>query len=227
MKQLRERYQQLLDQKRSILHEQISLEEKQRKFENFVEDEEKYQNHLQQDLKKFSHHAFLLKTEVIHLHQSEKQYDNDHQMLLNQIRHRKHQIHQLDQQLYKQQELIYHQDFTKQAIDRRLNRLLGEKKTDPSSELELKRRQLKKDLEERKVHFEQLQTQIKQLRDDLRLIKRDKECLIREKSELQEKFLQFDLYETLSEKSIRQWTNRKEVKEALLSGFSSFGSNFI
>ncbi|CAF5134028.1 unnamed protein product, partial [Rotaria magnacalcarata] len=71
----------------------------------------------------------------------------------------------------------------------------------------------------KKYEYDQLQNQIKILNEELRIVKRDFDQLMIEKNDLSEKFLQFDLYTTLSDKLIKKLNDEKEdylVEENLL-----------
>ncbi|CAF2405386.1 unnamed protein product [Rotaria sp. Silwood2] len=220
LKKLKQHHQQILDRKYVILNEKFSIDEKLSKFEKLMENEQKYQNNLNYQYKNLSETCFLLNNKLLFIRKQEKQYEIDNQAYQNQVHNMKNQINQLDQQLLKQQELIYHQDFIKQTIDRRLNRLLGEKTNEKYSEFDLKIRELQNEYEKKKYQYDQLQNQIKILNEELRMSKRDFDQLIIDKNDLNEKFLQFDLYITLSEKLIKKINNGKEdylVEENLLN----------
>jgi chromosome segregation ATPase len=174
--------------------------------------DQKYQNNLNNQYKKLSENLFLLNNELLSIRKREKQYEFDNQAYRNHIHNTRNQIDKLDQQLLKQQELIYHQDFLKQTIDRRLNQMLGETTNEKSSESELKIRELRNEYEKKKSHYDQLQNQIKILNEELRITKRDFDQLNQEKNDFNEKFLQFDLHITLTEKNIKKLNNEKEVK---------------
>ncbi|CAF1211887.1 unnamed protein product [Rotaria sordida] len=210
LKKLKQRHEQILDRKYFILNEKFSIDEKLSKFEKLMKNEQKYQNNLNNQYKKLSEIFFLLNNKLLFIRKHEKQYEIDNQAYQNQIHNMKNQINQLDQQLLKQQELIYNQDFIKQNIDRRLNRLLGEKTNEKYSEFDLKIHELQNEYEKKKYQYDQLQNQIKILNDELRIIKRDFDQLIIDKNDLNEKFLQFDLYISLSEKLIKKLNNEKE-----------------
>ena len=164
-----------------------------------------------------SENLFLLNNELLLIRTREKQYDIDNQAHRNQVHNIKNQIDKLDQQLLKQQELIYHQDFLKQTVDHRLNRLLGEKTNEKYSESDFKIRELRNEHEKKKYQYDQLQNQIKILNEELRIVKRDFDQLNVEKNDFNEKFLHFDLYINLSEKMITKINNEKEVKEIFFS----------
>ena len=194
-----------------VLNEKFSFTEKFSKFEKLIENDQKYQNNLNNQYKKLSENLFLLNNELLSIRKREKQYDLDNQAYHNQIHNIKNQIDKLDQQLLKQQELIYHQDFVKQTVDRRLNRLLGEKTNEKYSESDVKIRELRNEHEKKKYQYDQLQNQMKILNEELRIVKRDFDQLNLEKNDFNEKFLQFDLYINLSEKMIKKTNNEKEV----------------
>ncbi|CAF1386454.1 unnamed protein product [Rotaria magnacalcarata] len=219
LEKLKKRHEQILDRKYYILNEKFSTDEKLVKFENLMESEQKYQTNLNHQYKKLSEIFFQSNNKLLFIRKHEKQYEIDIQAYQNQIHKMKNQINQLDQQLLKQQELIYHQDFIKQSIDRRLNRLLGEKTNEKNSEINLKIRELQNENNKKKYEYDQLQNQIKILNEELRIVKRDFDQLMIEKNDLSEKFLQFDLYTTLSDKLIKKLNDEKEdylVEENLL-----------
>jgi chromosome segregation ATPase len=206
----------MLDRKGFVLNAKFSLDEKLSKFEKLLENEQKYQNNLNHQYKKLTENLFLLNNELLLIRKREKQYEIDNQAYRNQIHNTKNQINKLDQQLLKQQELIYHQDFLKQTIDRRLNRIIGENTNEKHLESDLKIRELQNEYEKKKSQYDQLQNQIKILNEELRIIKLDSNQLITEKNDLNEKFLQFDLYITSSDKIIKKINTEKEVKHFFL-----------
>ncbi|CAF5164282.1 unnamed protein product, partial [Rotaria magnacalcarata] len=146
-----------------------------------MESEQKYQTNLNHQYKKLSEIFFQSNNKLSFIRKHEKQYEIDIQAYQNQIHKMKNQINQLDQQLLKHQELIYHQDFIKQSIDRRLNRLLGEKTNEKNSEINLKIRELQNENNKKKYEYDQLQNQIKILNEELRIVKRDFDQLMIEK----------------------------------------------
>ncbi|CAF1269971.1 unnamed protein product [Adineta steineri] len=207
---LKQQHKDIINRKSFILNEKFTINEKLSKFDKLMENEEKYQKKLNGQYKKYSEVFFLLNNELLSLKKREKQYDLDNQTYRNQIHSIKYQINKFDQQLLKQQELIYHQDFLKQTIDHRLNRILNEKMNEKSSESDLKINELQNEYKKKKSQYDQLQSQIKLLHEEIRLIKRDFDQLIEEKNELNEKFLQFDLYTNLSDKMITKLNDEKE-----------------
>ena len=178
--------------------------------------EQNYQTNLNYQYKKLMEKKFVINNELLDIRKREKQYEIDNHAYQNQINNLKNQINKFDQQLLKQQELIYHQDFLKQTIDRRLNKMLGEKTNDKYLDFDVKIRELQKEHEKKKNQYDQIQNQMKILNDELRITKRDFEQLIDEKKDFNEKFLQFDLYITLSEKMIKKLNIEKEVKSLFL-----------
>ncbi|CAF0873509.1 unnamed protein product [Adineta ricciae] len=207
---LKQRQEQILDRKQFTLNENITIQEKLSKLETSLVNERKYQTSLNHQFKTFSEHLFQLNNELSSLRKREQQFDINNQTYRNQIQSIRNHIHRLDQQLFKQQELIYHQDFLKQTIERRLNRLLGEKSNEKSSETESKIRQLKNDFEKKKSEHDQLEYQMKVVHEELRIVKRNFDQSNTEKNEFNEKFLQFDLYTNLSDKMMKKLNDEKE-----------------
>lgn len=177
-----------------------------------MENEQKYKSNLNKQYEKSLETSLKLNSQLLLMRNKQNQYEMDNKGHENQLHHLKNKTNQVDQQLLQQQEIMYHQDFLKKIIDRRLTRLLGEKTTDKHSELELKIHDLRNEYENKKHQYEQLQSQIKILNEELRIIKRDLDHLSDEKNDLNEKFLPLDLHMTISEKLIKKLNSEKEVK---------------
>ncbi|CAF1687925.1 unnamed protein product, partial [Didymodactylos carnosus] len=82
-------------------------------------------------------------------------------------------------------------------VERRVTRVLGEKSSEKYAESDSKIRDLQTQYKEKKSGLELLQTQIKILNEELRTTRRDLERLTSEKTILNGKFMEFDLYITL------------------------------
>ena len=210
-------HEQMLDRKRFLLNQTFSTNEKLSKVDQLMASEQTYQTHLHYQYKKLSEQLFLLNNDVFTLRQREHEYEIANSASSNQLGHMKNHLAKFDQQLLKQQELIYHQDFTKETIERRVNRLVGEKSNEKSPESDLKLRELRKEFETKKTHHDQLELQMKVSHDELRVLKREFDQLSKEKSEYHEKFLQLDLNMSSCDKALKRLTRDKEVDACLTS----------
>lgn len=209
------RCEQIVDRKCFVINEKFSIDEKLSKFEKLMINEENYQKNLNNQYKKFIENLLILNNELLLMRKHEKHYEDDNESYRNQLQHIKNQINKFDQELLKQQELIYHHDFLKQTIDRRINRILSEKNNNEKLiQSDQQNRELKTEYENKKSQYNQLQNQLKILHEELRIIKRDFDQLNEEKNDFNNKFIQFDLYTTLSEKMIKKLNNEKEVKDS-------------
>ena len=212
LKKVKLRYDKIVERKCSILTEKFSIDEKLSKLDKLMENEQNYQVNLNNRYKKLSENLFQLNDQLISMRKNEKKNEMNNQASRNQLYNIKKQIKQLDQQLVKQQEFIYYQDFIKQTIDRRLNRILREKANEKYSEYDLQVHELQSEYDKKNYQYNQLQNQITILYEELRIIKRDCNQFNLEKTDFNEKLLQFDLYINQSEKLVKKLNNDKEVK---------------
>ena len=208
-------HEQMLDRKRSLLNQTFSTNEKLSKVDLLLASEQTYQTHLQQQYKALSEQLFLLNKDVFALRQREHEHEIANSASSTQLVHMKTQLAKFDQQLLKQQELIYHQDFTKETIERRVNRLVGEKSNEKTPESDLKLRQLRKEFDTKTIHHDQLKLQMKVSHDELRVLKREFDQLSKEKSTFQETFVQLDVNMSSCDKALKRLTRDKEVDTCL------------
>ncbi|KAF6117808.1 coiled-coil domain containing 39 [Phyllostomus discolor] len=114
------------------------------------------------------------------------------------------QLHKLDFETLKQQEIMYSQDFHIQQVERRMSRLKGEINSEEKQALEAKIVELKKMLEEKKSTFGLLETQIKKLHNDLYFIKKSNSKNSDEKESLMNKMNELNLFNDRSEKELNK-----------------------
>ncbi|KAL2804745.1 coiled-coil domain-containing protein 39 [Daubentonia madagascariensis] len=120
------------------------------------------------------------------------------------LKHLNHQLHKLDFETLKQQEIMYSQDFCIQQMERRMSRLKGEINSEEKQALEAKIVELKKLLEEKKFTFGLLETQIKKLHNDLYFIKKSNSKNCDEKQSLMTKINGLNLFIERSEKELKK-----------------------
>ena len=211
MTKVRQHHSELLERKSFILNSKYSTEDKLSQLDKSFELDRNYHQYLCTRQSQFTEQLFHLNNELSQIHQREKQYQLENHSSQNQLDYLHNQLLKFDQQLFQQQEVIYHQDFHKQTIDRRLNQLLGEKTKEKYSTSDEKLRQVQEEFTKNKSHYDQLQQQMKIVREEVRLTKQECQQLINEKNQWKNQFLQLDLCHTLTEKMIKKITTEKEV----------------
>uniref|UniRef100_A0A4X1V2C4 Coiled-coil domain-containing protein 39 n=1 Tax=Sus scrofa TaxID=9823 RepID=A0A4X1V2C4_PIG len=120
------------------------------------------------------------------------------------LKHLNHQLHKLDFETLKQQEIMYSQDFYIQQVERRMSRLKGEINSEERQALEAKTVELKKTLEEKKSTLSLLEVQIKKLHNDLYFIKKSNSKNCDEKQSLMTKINELNLFNDRSEKELNK-----------------------
>ncbi|XP_009869758.1 PREDICTED: coiled-coil domain-containing protein 39, partial [Apaloderma vittatum] len=129
------------------------------------------------------------------------------------LKNLKSQLHRLDADALKQQELIYNQDFYIQQVQRRLSRLEGEVNADEKQVLEAKVAELQKSLEEKKNAYDVLHAQHKKLQNDIHFIKRAMDKTREETSGIMIKINELNLF---NERSDQELKKAKAIKQELM-----------
>ncbi|NWR63750.1 CCD39 protein, partial [Bucorvus abyssinicus] len=122
------------------------------------------------------------------------------------------QLHRLDAEALKQQELMYNQDFYIQQVQRRLSRL-GEVNADEKQVLEGKAAELKKTLEEKKNMYDVLLAQHKKLQSDVYSIKKAMDKTGEETSGIMIKMNELSLF---NERSDQELKKAKATKQEMI-----------
>uniref|UniRef100_A0A8D0FRW5 Coiled-coil domain-containing protein 39 n=1 Tax=Strix occidentalis caurina TaxID=311401 RepID=A0A8D0FRW5_STROC len=129
------------------------------------------------------------------------------------LKNLKSQLHRLDADVLKQQELLYNQDFYIQQVQRRLSRLEGEVNADEKQVLEAKVAELKKTLEEKKNTYDVLHAQHKKLQSDVHFIKRAMDKTGEETSGMMIKINELNLF---NERSDQELKKAKAIKQEMM-----------
>ncbi|XP_046515670.1 coiled-coil domain-containing protein 39 isoform X3 [Equus quagga] len=129
------------------------------------------------------------------------------------LKHLNHQLHKLDFETLKQQEIMYSQDFYIQQVERRMSRLKGEINSEEKQALEAKVVELKKTFEDKKSTVGLLETQIKKLHNDLYFMKKSNSKNHDEKQLLMTKINELNLFNDRSEKELNE---AKALKQDLM-----------
>ncbi|XP_039711797.1 coiled-coil domain-containing protein 39 isoform X2 [Pteropus medius] len=189
---------------KELTEKTMSVEEKATNLEDMLREEEKGVKEVEVQLNIVKDVLFKkvqeLQTETI----KEKAVVSEIEGTRSSLKHLNHQLHKLDFETLKQQEIMYSQDFFIQQMERRMSRLKGEINSEEKQSLEAKITDLKKILEEKKSTFGLLETQIKKLHNDLYFIKKSNSKNCGEKQFLMTKINELNLFNDRSEKELKK-----------------------
>ncbi|ELK00738.1 Coiled-coil domain-containing protein 39 [Pteropus alecto] len=189
---------------KELTEKTMSVEEKATNLEDMLREEEKGVKEVEVQLNIVKDVLFKkvqeLQTETI----KEKAVVSEIEGTRSSLKHLNHQLHKLDFETLKQQEIMYSQDFFIQQMERRMSRLKGEINSEEKQSLEAKITDLKKTLEEKKSTFGLLETQIKKLHNDLYFIKKSNSKNCGEKQFLMTKINELNLFNDRSEKELKK-----------------------
>lgn len=125
-------------------------------------------------------------------------------------------ITQLDQESFKQQELLYSIEFNVQQMERKVNRAKGERTEEEKRELQEKIEVLQTMLEKLVSNHKMLEAQVTHVTDDLRQAKQSNVQLEKDKQRVTEELLELTLENESCQIELSRMTKAKE--EALVSG---------
>ncbi|XP_023563318.1 coiled-coil domain-containing protein 39 [Octodon degus] len=187
-----------------ITEKTMSVEEKATNLEDMLKEEEKSVKEVEVQLNIVKDVFFKKIQELQTEKMKEKALVSEIEGTRSTLKHLNNQLHKLDFETLKQQEIMYSQDFYVQQIERRMSRLKGEINSEEKQALEAKIAELKKSLEEKKSTFDLLETQIKKLHNDLYFIKKSNSKNCDEKQSLMTKVNELNLFIDSSEKELNK-----------------------
>ncbi|XP_059019372.1 coiled-coil domain-containing protein 39 [Mustela lutreola] len=189
---------------KQITEKTMSVEEKATNLEDMLREEEKNVKEVEVQLNIVKEVLFKKVQELQTETMKEKAVVSEIEGTRSSLKHLNHQLHKLDFETLKQQEIMYSQDFYIQQVERRMSRLKGEINSEEKQALETKIVELKKILEEKKSTFGLLETQIKKLHNDLYFIKKSNSKNCDEKQFLMTKINELNLFNDRSEKELNK-----------------------
>ncbi|XP_044111052.1 coiled-coil domain-containing protein 39 isoform X2 [Neovison vison] len=189
---------------KQITEKTMSVEEKATNLEDMLREEEKNVKEVEVQLNIVKEVLFKKVQELQTETMKEKAVVSEIEGTRSSLKHLNHQLHKLDFETLKQQEIMYSQDFYIQQVERRMSRLKGEINSEEKQALETKIVELKKMLEEKKSTFGLLETQIKKLHNDLYFIKKSNSKNCDEKQFLMTKINELNLFNDRSEKELNK-----------------------
>ncbi|XP_012784178.2 coiled-coil domain-containing protein 39 [Ochotona princeps] len=192
------------DKLKCITEKTMSVEEKATNLEDMLKEEEKSIKEVDIQLNIVKDVLFKKVQELQAEKMKEKAILSEIEGTRSSLKHLNNQLHKLDFETLKQQEIMYSQDFYIQQVERRMSRLKGEINSEEKQALEAKIVELKKSLEEKKSTFGLLETQIKKLHNDLYFIKKSNSKNCDEKQSLMTKIDELNLFIDRSEKELNK-----------------------
>ncbi|EPQ03491.1 Coiled-coil domain-containing protein 39 [Myotis brandtii] len=185
-----------------ITEKTMSAEEKATNLEDILKEEEKSVKEVEIQLTILKGVLFKIGRELQTETMKEKSLISEIEGTRSSLKHLNHQLHKLDFETLKQQEIMYSQDFHIQQVQRRMSRLRGEINSEEKQSLQVKIVELKETLEERNSTLGTLETQIKKLHNDLYFIKMSNSKNFDEKKSLMTKINELNLFNERSEKEL-------------------------
>ncbi|XP_036301347.1 coiled-coil domain-containing protein 39 [Pipistrellus kuhlii] len=185
-----------------ITEKTMSAEEKATNLEDILKEEDKNVKEVELQLNILKGVLFKIVHELQTVTMEEKAIVSEIEGTRSSLKNFNNQLHKLDFETLKQQEIMYSQDFHIQQVQRRMSRLKGEINSEEKQGLEVKIVELKATLEERNSAFGMLETQIKKLHNDLYFIKKSNTKNDEEKQSLLTKINELNLFNERSEKEL-------------------------
>ncbi|EHB09713.1 Coiled-coil domain-containing protein 39 [Heterocephalus glaber] len=187
-----------------ITEKTMSVEEKATNLEDMLKEQEKGVKEVEVRLNIVKDVLFKKVQELQTEMMKEKAVVSEIEGTRSTLKHLNNQLHKLDFETLKQQEIMYSQDFYIQQVERRMSQLKGEINSEEKQALEAKIVEFKKSLEEKKSTFDLLETQIKKLHNDLYFIKKSNSKNCDEKQSLLTKINELNLFINSSEKELNK-----------------------
>uniref|UniRef100_F6Q9Z1 Coiled-coil domain-containing protein 39 n=1 Tax=Equus caballus TaxID=9796 RepID=F6Q9Z1_HORSE len=201
------------DKLKHITEKTLSIEEKATNLEDMLKEEERGIKEVEVQLNIVKDVLFKKVQELQAETTKEKAVVSEIEGTRSSLKHLNHQLHKLDFETLKQQEIMYSQDFYIQQVERRMSRLKGEINSEEKQALEAKVVELKKTFEDKKSTVGLLETQIKKLHNDLYFMKKSNSKNLDEKQLLMTKINELNLFNDRSEKELNE---AKALKQDLM-----------
>ena len=211
------RKRELIEKKREILDTKYTAEEKANKMDKLYSDEQEREMALNSELKSTSERMYKITQEIFDLKAREKNLEADINGSAVTMNNLQAKTNKLDHEALKQQEVLYHQDFEIQSLERRINRMQGEKSTEEQAMLERKISELQEELDRKREDHAMLKTQTKQIEEEKRRLQKSLGEISREKTTEQGKIEELELHADNAQRLIRKLNDDKEVKSFLCS----------
>ncbi|CAF0730614.1 unnamed protein product [Adineta steineri] len=200
----------LIDKKREILDTKYTAEEKANKMDKLYLDEQEREQALNSQLKFLSERMFKITQEVFDFKAKEKNLEADTSGSIVTLTNLQIKTQRLDHEALKQQEVLYHQDFEIQSLERRINRMQGEKSTEEQAALERKISELEGDLQRKRDDYAMLNDQRKKIEEETRRLTKHISEIDRDRTNETKKLEELDLHADNAQRLIRKLNDEKE-----------------
>ncbi|CAF1004535.1 unnamed protein product [Adineta steineri] len=200
----------LIDKKREILDTKYTAEEKANKMDKLYLDEQEREQALNSQLKFLSERMFKITQEVFDFKAKEKNLEADTSGSVVTLTNLQIKTQRLDHEALKQQEVLYHQDFEIQSLERRINRMQGEKSTEEQAALERKISELEGDLQRKRDDYAMLNDQRKKIEEETRRLTKHISEIDRDRTNETKKLEELDLHADNAQRLIRKLNDEKE-----------------
>ncbi|XP_074047097.1 coiled-coil domain-containing protein 39 [Macrotis lagotis] len=200
-----------LDKKlKEVTEKNLTLEEKAVRMEAMLKTEEKFIKDVEIRLNRAKEDLFKNVEKLKTVTYEENSAIASIEGTRTAIKNLNQQLHKLDLETLKQQEIMYNQDFYIQQIERRMSRLQGVLNVEEKMILETKLNDLKNTFEEKKNTSDLLDNQLKKLDNDLYFLKKAIYNTGEEKNNLLSKVNELNLFTERSEKELQKAKNLKQ-----------------
>ncbi|XP_052782537.1 coiled-coil domain-containing protein 39-like [Mya arenaria] len=200
----------LIEKLKIVTESNLSAEERAARMDELLEEEDRRQKEIDQELKYLRDLQFKKMNELHETKMKERNSEAEIQGSQAAIRNLNSKIGKLDTDSLKQQEIIYNQDFAVQQLERRINRMQGERSNEEKVALEGRIKDLTDDLEAKNNTHTLLTLQLKRLQDDIRRVSRELEKSGSEKNDLTSKIEELNLYNDSSERELKKIIRSKQ-----------------
>ncbi|UJR23536.1 hypothetical protein I4U23_026526 [Adineta vaga] len=200
----------LIDKKREILDTKYTAEEKANKMDKLYLDEQEREMALNSELKMLSERMFKITQEVFDYKAKEKNLEAEINGSVVTLTNLELKTHRLDHEALKQQEVLYHQDFEMQSLERRINRMQGEKSTEEQAMLERKISELEVELQRKRDDFSMLNDQRKKIEEETRRLMKYISDIDRDKKNETKKIEELELHADNAQRLLRKLNEEKE-----------------
>ncbi|NXP24146.1 CCD39 protein, partial [Scytalopus superciliaris] len=196
-----------------VTEETLSSEEKALRMEEILKEEEKALEEKEDEMRQLKDLLFKKTQELKVEKDKEKVLLSEIEGGQKSLKNLQCRLHRLDAEVFKQQEIIYNQDFYIQQVQKRLSRLEGEVNANEKQVLEAKVAELKKTLEEKRNGYDVLQAQYKKVQNDVQLMKKTIDKTGEETSGMMMKIDELNLY---NERSVQDLRKAKALKQDMM-----------
>lgn len=223
------RKRELVEKKREVLDVRYTAEERANKMDKLYLDEQEREMALNSELKSTSERMYKITQEIFDRKSREKNLEADINGSIVTVNNLQAKTNKLDHEALKQQEVLYHQviafrvfsvsitgmdflqDFEIQSLERRINRMQGEKSTEEQAMLERKIIELEEQCQRKRDDHVMLKNQTKQIEEEKRRLQKYLTDITRDQNHEKSKIEELELHDENAQRLLRKLNDEKEV----------------